>query len=104
MFTSKKGIDVVERSLVNVILGCMLLRYLLFKSSMNRLASKANAGAICVPIAVQCRCIKCSLLKTKLFMVKIMQMRSHMDSVGTDRSVRWLRASEELFGRRRFLR
>ena len=45
-----------------------------------------------MPIAVPCRWIKCSLLKTKLFMVKIMRMRSRMDSVGTDLSVRWLRA------------
>lgn len=36
--------------------------------------------------------IKWSLLKTKLFMVKIMRMRLHMDSVGTDLSVRLLRA------------
>ena len=56
---------------------------------MNRLA---NAGAIRVPIAVPYRCIKCPLLKTKLFMVKIMRMRSHMDSVGTNMSVRWIRA------------
>ena len=47
----------------------------LSKSPMNRLA---NAGAIRVPIAVPCRCIKWSLLKTKLFMVKIMRMRSHI--------------------------
>ena len=45
-----------------------------------------------MPIAVPCRCIKCSLLKTKLFVVKIMRMRSRMDSVGTDLSVRWQRA------------
>ena len=59
---------------------------------MNNLA---NAGTICVLIVVPCHCIKCSVLKTKqtkLLMVKIMRMRSHMDSVGTDLSVRWLRA------------
>ena len=28
MFTSKKGVD-VERSLVNLLVGCMLLRYFL---------------------------------------------------------------------------
>ena len=33
MFTSKREIDVVERSLVNLIIGCMLLRY--FKNSTS---------------------------------------------------------------------
>ena len=56
---------------------------------MNNLA---NAGTICVLIVVPSHCIKCSVLKTKLLMVKIMRMRSHMDSIGTDLSVRCLRA------------
>ena len=33
MFTSKREIDVVERSLVNLIIGCMLLRC--FKNSTS---------------------------------------------------------------------
>ena len=47
----------------------------------------ANAGTICVPIAVPCCCIKCSLLKSKLFMVKIVRMRSHIYGFCRNRSV-----------------
>ena len=43
-------------------------------------------------MAVPCCCIKCSLLKTKLFIVRIILRRSQIDSVGTDLSVRWPRA------------
>ena len=43
-------------------------------------------------MAVPCCCIKCSSLKTKLFIVRIILRRSQIDSVGTDLSVRWPRA------------
>ena len=43
-------------------------------------------------MAVLCCCIKCSSLKTKLFIVRIILRRSQIDSVGTDLSVRWPRA------------
>lgn len=58
----------------------------------NFLSKLAYAGAIRVPIAVPCCWMKCSLLKTKIFKVRIMRMRSQMDSVGTDLLVRWFRA------------
>ena len=51
------------------------------KFPMKRLA---KAGAILVPIAVPCCWKKCSPLKTKLFMVKIIRIRSQIDSVGRD--------------------
>jgi len=35
MFTSRKGIEVVERSLVNLIVGCMLLRYFIKSSNFS---------------------------------------------------------------------
>ena len=37
-------------------------------------------------------CIKCSSLKTRLFIVRIILRRSQIDSVGADFSVRWPRA------------
>ena len=58
----------------------------------NFLSKLAYAGAIRVPIAVPCCWMKCSLLKTKIFTVRIMRMRSQMDSVGNDLLVRWFRA------------
>ena len=48
---------------------------------MNELAYE---GAMRVPIAVPCFCKKCSLLKEKLFIVRIILMRSQMFSAGSD--------------------
>lgn len=58
----------------------------------NFLSKFAYAGAIRVPITEPCCWMKCSLLETKLFTVRIMRMRSQMDSVGKDLLVRWFRA------------
>ena len=56
--------------------------------SMNKLAYE---DAIRVPIAVPCFCKQCSLLKEKLFIVRIVLMRSHIVSVASDLSWRVFR-------------
>ena len=45
-----------------------------------------NEGAMRVLIAVPCTCKLCSLLKEKLFIVRIILTRSHMLSTGSDLS------------------
>ena len=60
------------------------------KAYVSNLARKrlAYEGGILVPIAVPCVCKQCLSLKEKLFIVRIMRMRSQSVSVLMDEALR----------------
>ena len=60
------------------------------KASVSNLARKrlAYEGAILVPIPLPCVCKQCLSLKEKLFIMRIMRMRSQSVSVLMDKALR----------------